>query len=89
MVGSNRKGCVMYLRKVEGPRSITLPDGSIMTRADLPPEKDPAKDASSGLERRLLRSNLHKAGVDATEVIEESRKLQQDCDDIEGFYGLW
>ena len=29
----------MYLRKVEGPRSVTLPDGSIMTRADLPSEK--------------------------------------------------
>lgn len=27
----------MYLRKVEGPRSVTLPDGSVMTRADLPP----------------------------------------------------
>lgn len=27
----------MYLRKVEGPRSVTLPDGTIMTRADLPP----------------------------------------------------
>ncbi|RYH02765.1 DUF1153 domain-containing protein [Salipiger sp. IMCC34102] len=27
----------MYLRKVDGPRSVTLPDGSIMTRADLPP----------------------------------------------------
>ncbi|MEY8837794.1 DUF1153 domain-containing protein, partial [Cribrihabitans sp. XS_ASV171] len=27
----------MFLRKVEGPRSVTLPDGSIMTRADLPP----------------------------------------------------
>ncbi len=26
----------MYLRKVEGPRSVTLPNGSIMTRADLP-----------------------------------------------------
>lgn len=26
----------MYLRKVEGPRSVTLPDGSVMTRADLP-----------------------------------------------------
>ena len=26
----------MYLRKVEGPRTITLPDGTIMTRADLP-----------------------------------------------------
>ena len=28
----------MYLRKIDGPRSVTLPDGSIMTRADLPPE---------------------------------------------------
>jgi hypothetical protein len=27
----------MYLRKVEGPRSVTLPDGTVMTRADLPP----------------------------------------------------
>ena len=27
----------MYLKKVQGPRAVTLPDGSIMTRADLPP----------------------------------------------------
>lgn len=27
----------MYLRKVDGPRSVSLPDGSILTRADLPP----------------------------------------------------
>lgn len=27
----------MYLKKISGPRAITLPDGSIMTRADLPP----------------------------------------------------
>ena len=27
----------MYLRKVDGPRSVTLPDGTVMTRADLPP----------------------------------------------------
>lgn len=26
----------MYLRKIEGPRAVTLPDGSIITRADLP-----------------------------------------------------
>ena len=26
----------MYLRKVDGPRAVTLPDGRIMTRADLP-----------------------------------------------------
>ncbi len=27
----------MFLRKVDGPRSVTMPDGKIMTRADLPP----------------------------------------------------
>ncbi|MDF1854119.1 DUF1153 domain-containing protein [Pseudooceanicola sp.] len=26
----------MYLKKVAGPRAVTLADGSIMTRADLP-----------------------------------------------------
>lgn len=29
----------MYLHKVDGPRCVTLPDGSIMTRADLPPRE--------------------------------------------------
>ena len=29
----------MYLKKVKGPRAVTLPDGAVMTRADLP---DPA-----------------------------------------------
>ena len=28
----------MYLKKIDGPRAVTLPDGSVMTRADLPPE---------------------------------------------------
>lgn len=27
----------MYLKKVQGPRAVTLPDGRVMTRADLPP----------------------------------------------------
>ncbi len=26
----------MFLKKIEGPRAVTLPDGTIMTRADLP-----------------------------------------------------
>lgn len=26
----------MYLKKVDGPRAVTLPDGSVMTQADLP-----------------------------------------------------
>jgi hypothetical protein len=29
----------MYLRKIDGPRAVKLPDGSILTRADLPPER--------------------------------------------------
>jgi ribosomal protein S19E (S16A) len=26
----------MFIKKIEGPRAVTLPDGTIMTRADLP-----------------------------------------------------
>jgi hypothetical protein len=26
----------MYLKKLDGPRAVTLPDGTTMTRADLP-----------------------------------------------------
>ncbi|SLN16785.1 CtrA inhibitor SciP [Pseudooctadecabacter jejudonensis] len=26
----------MYLKKIDGPRSVKLPDGSVLTRADLP-----------------------------------------------------
>ncbi|AML53724.1 DUF1153 domain-containing protein [Falsihalocynthiibacter arcticus] len=29
----------MFLKKVEGPRAVTLPDGTVLTRADLPPEQ--------------------------------------------------
>lgn len=29
----------MYLKKVDGPRAITLPDGTILTRSDLPPKE--------------------------------------------------
>lgn len=29
----------MFIRKVDGPRAVTLPDGSVMTRADLPPQE--------------------------------------------------
>ncbi len=27
----------MYIKRVDGPRQITLPDGSLLNRADLPP----------------------------------------------------
>lgn len=28
----------MYLKKVDGPRAVTLPDGQVLTHADLPPK---------------------------------------------------
>ena len=28
----------MYLKKIDGPRAVSLPDGTKMTRADLPPK---------------------------------------------------
>ncbi|PWR03322.1 DUF1153 domain-containing protein [Meridianimarinicoccus roseus] len=28
----------MYLKKVDGPRIVTLPDGTCLSRADLPPD---------------------------------------------------
>ncbi|WP_212523213.1 DUF1153 domain-containing protein [Actibacterium sp. MT2.3-13A] len=28
----------MFIKRINGPRIVTLPDGSTMTRADLPPE---------------------------------------------------
>lgn len=41
--GENRGGettgvTVMYIRKVDGPRIVQLPDGSTLSRADLPPK---------------------------------------------------
>lgn len=37
---TNRKRMVpMYLKKLNGPRAVTLQDGTIMTRADLPDPK--------------------------------------------------
>lgn len=27
----------MYLRKIDGPRTVTLPDGSVLSRSDMPP----------------------------------------------------
>ncbi len=29
----------MFIKKVDGPRSVTLPDGTILSRADLPPAR--------------------------------------------------
>jgi hypothetical protein len=37
MLAEMNKGMPMFLKRVDGPRQVTLPDGSILSRADLPP----------------------------------------------------
>jgi hypothetical protein len=44
-VSMTRHEAHMYIRRIKGPHSVTLPDGTIMTRADLP-ARDPRWVAS-------------------------------------------
>ncbi|MGX9855574.1 CtrA inhibitor SciP [Limimaricola variabilis] len=43
----------MYLRKIDGPRAVTLPDGRMLTRADLP-ARDTGRWVASRKARLLL-----------------------------------
>jgi hypothetical protein len=47
----------MFLKRVPGPRAVTLPDGSIMTRADLPPPDTRRWVASR--KARVVRAVVH------------------------------
>lgn len=47
----------MYLKKVAGPRAVKLPDGTMMTRADLPPRDTRRWVASRKL--AVVRGVLH------------------------------
>jgi hypothetical protein len=37
--GQVNEEAMMHLKRVDGPRQVTLPDGSILSRADLPPSE--------------------------------------------------
>ena len=47
----------MYLKKADGPRTVKLPDGSVMTLADLPPANTTRWVASRKL--AVVRGVLH------------------------------
>lgn len=64
----------MYLRKVEGPRSVTLPDGSIMTRADLPPVETRRWVAS----RKALVIRAVSSGLITRDVAKEMYALSEE-----------
>ncbi|MCY1125399.1 DUF1153 domain-containing protein [Frigidibacter sp. RF13] len=47
----------MFLKKIDGPRAVTLPDGTVMTRADLPPPETRRWVASR--KARVVRAVQH------------------------------
>lgn len=47
----------MYLKKVQGPRAVTLPDGTVLSRADLPPKNTTRWVASRKL--AVVRGVMH------------------------------
>ncbi len=74
----------MYLKKVDGPRSVTLPDGTILTRADLPPE-----DTVRWVASRKARVVKAVSGglVSVSEVLERYQLSEEEftlwCDAVE------
>ncbi len=69
----------MYLKKVDGPRQIALPDGTILSRADLPPPDTRRWVAS----RKAIVVKAVKYGL----LSESEAKERYALSDEE--YGLW
>ncbi|MDB6453400.1 CtrA inhibitor SciP [Falsirhodobacter sp. 20TX0035] len=69
----------MYLKKVSGPRQVTLPDGTILTRADLPPSDTRRWVASR--KAIVVRAVMH-------DLITESEALSR-YDLSEEEFALW
>lgn len=57
----------MYLKKVDGPRAVTLADGSVLTRADLPP-KDTRRWVAS--RKAILVHAVNHGLIPLSEVLE-------------------
>lgn len=64
----------MFLKKIDGPRSVTLPDGSVMTRADLPPANTRRWVAS----RKALVVRAVMAGLIARDAAQSMYALSDD-----------
>ncbi len=76
---SGSRGRAMYLKRVDGPRQVTLPDGSVLTRADLP-----AADTTRWVASRkavVVRAVVHG-------LISEAEALERYALSAEEF-GLW
>ncbi len=81
----------MYLKKVDGPRSVTLPDGTILTRADLPPKETRRWVASrkATIVRAVAHGLIPRSEVlDRYELSEEEFDLWAQAVEKHGLAGL-
>ncbi|TQM92942.1 DUF1153 domain-containing protein [Roseinatronobacter monicus] len=72
----------MYIKRVDGPRAITLQDGSILTLADLPPNDTRRWVASrKAIVIKAVESGLlsKKAALDRYDLSEEEYDLWKDA----------
>jgi len=67
----------MYLKKVDGPRAVTLPDGSVLTRADLPPAQTRRWVASR---KALIVRALSHGLISRPELIERYELSDEELD---------
>ncbi|WP_172295072.1 DUF1153 domain-containing protein [Pseudoruegeria sp. HB172150] len=77
----------MYLRKVSGPRTVTLPDGTTMSRADLPDPKTRRWVASrKAAVVRGVSSGLisHKEALEIYELSDDELSSWQQAVEIHG-----
>lgn len=54
---NDKRVSVMFLKRVKGLRAVTLPDGSVMSRADLPPGD--TRRWTAARKRAVVRGVLH------------------------------
>jgi hypothetical protein len=70
-------GTAMYLKKVEGPRVVTLQDGTTLSRSDLPP-KDTTRWVASR-KAAVVRCLIHGL-VTRDEVVERYALTEEELD---------
>jgi hypothetical protein len=81
------KGIPMFLKKVDGPRQVTLPDGTVLSRADLPPAETRRWVASrKAIVVRAVAYGLipEKEALDRYDLSEEEFALWRSAIEIHG-----
>ncbi len=81
----------MFLRKIDGPRFVTLPDGTIMSRADLPAAETRRWVASR--KARVVRAVAYglitlREALDRYGLSEEEFTIWRDAVEAHGEQGL-